>query len=95
MKISRDDDLDDAVVICAVRYAMGSKSYMPPAVISAVLPLLPNCSTLSLLCLDLDIEQWLKENPANRENYWREWIKLGHAVRQELQERKHLHGEEV
>lgn len=88
MKISRGDDLGGLILNYAVRCALDRKSYIPTSLISAIRPLLADCSEETLQCMDQAVLQWLKENPYNRENYWREWNAFDHEVRQALQTRR-------
>lgn len=44
-----------AVLNCAVRYAIGRKTYMPGLVIDFIKPLIPYLSSKTLWCFDQDI----------------------------------------
>ena len=45
------------VLNCAVRYAIGRRTYMPGLVIDFIAPLIPNLSNETLRCLDRDITE--------------------------------------
>lgn len=49
-----DDDFG-AVLNCAVRYALGRKTYMPSLVISFITPMLPMLSKKTVFCFDQDV----------------------------------------
>lgn len=49
------DDNFGAVLNCAVRYAIGRKTYMPGLVIDFIKPLIPYLSSRTLWCFDQDI----------------------------------------
>ena len=51
-----DDDFG-AVLNCAVRYAIGRRTYMPSLVIGFITPLLTQLSDTTLWCFDQDIEE--------------------------------------
>ena len=46
----------ETILICAERYALGRKSYMPSLVIGYITPLLPRLSKKTLAVLKNDIE---------------------------------------
>lgn len=54
-KIDLDDDSFGAVLNCAVRYAIGRRSYMPGLVIEYITPLLPYLNNKTLWCFDQDV----------------------------------------
>lgn len=82
------DDCFGAVLNCAVRYAMGRRTYMPGLVIDFVTPLIPRLSSKTLLCFDQDIteQRWTGGygDPAIDEP---EWMRFHEAVRKERQRR--------
>lgn len=49
-----DDDFG-TMLVCAVRYAIGRRSYMPRLVVEFITPLLPRLSKKALWCFDKDI----------------------------------------
>lgn len=48
MKITKDDDFGGAVLNCAVRYALGRRTYMPGLVMDEIRPMLKDCSERTL-----------------------------------------------
>lgn len=59
MTITREDDFGGAVLNCAVRYALGRRSYMPGLVVDEITPMLKDCSDKTLWCFDKDVREWL------------------------------------
>ena len=51
------DDEFGAVLNCAVRYAIGRRTYMPSLVIDFITPLIPHLNGKTLWCLDQDITE--------------------------------------
>ena len=51
---SRDEDFG-SVLICAVRYAIGRRTYMPKLVVDFITPLVPELTTKTLWVLKADI----------------------------------------
>ncbi len=81
-----------AVLNCAVRYAVGRRTYMPGIVIGFITPLLPCLNVKTLHCFDRDMTEQkhlggygdpLIDEPG--------WLRFHDAVRQELTSR----GEEL
>ena len=60
MTITREDDFGGAVLNCAVRYALGRRSYMPGLVVDEITPMLKDCSDKTLWCFDRDIRVYLR-----------------------------------
>ena len=52
----RDEDFG-AVIICAIRYCLGRRSYMPGLIIDYVTPLLPHISNNCLRCIEADLRK--------------------------------------
>lgn len=50
------DDKFGAVLNCAVRYALGRRSYMPHLVVDFIKPLLPHLSSKTIWCFKRDLE---------------------------------------
>lgn len=50
------DDNFGAVLNCAVRYALGRRTYMPCLVTSYIMPLLPYLSDKTIWCFERDLE---------------------------------------
>lgn len=55
--IDLSDDSFGAVLNCAVRYALGRRSYMPYLVTSFITPLLPHLSKKTIWCFRRDLEE--------------------------------------
>ena len=55
-QINLEDDFFGAVLNCAVRYAIGRRSYMPGLVQDFIRPLIPYLSNKTLWCFDQDIK---------------------------------------
>ena len=51
-----DDDFG-AILNCAVRYALGRRSYMPGVVTAYIRPLLPYLTTKTIACFKNDLER--------------------------------------
>ena len=51
-QIDLSDDNFGAVLNCAVRYAIGRRTYMPGLVIDYITPLLPYLNNKTLWCFD-------------------------------------------
>jgi len=49
------DDFFGCLLNCAIRYAVGRRSYMPSLVIQEITPLLPQLSGKTLWCFDQDL----------------------------------------
>lgn len=62
-----NDDFE-SVLICAVRYCIGRRTYMPSTVISYITPLLSSLSSTTLFCMKRDVEEAEKENRLGDEN---------------------------
>lgn len=91
-QIDLSDDDFGAVLNCAVRYAIGRRTYMPGLVIDYITPLLPYLNNKTLWCFDQDIAdaKYTKGygDPAIDEP---KWLKFHQAVRAERTKR----GEEL
>ena len=83
------DDEFGAVLNCAVRYAIGRRTYMPGLVIDFITPLLPRLSSKTLWCLDQDLTEARWEggygDPKIDEPGW---MRFHEAVRAERQRRR-------
>ena len=55
--ISLKDDNFGCVLNCAVRYALGRKTYMPRSVIDFILPLLPYLNNRTIYVFDQDVTE--------------------------------------
>lgn len=54
--IHLEDDDFGTVLTCAVRYALGRRTYMPHLVIEFIKPLLPYLDNVTLWCFKRDLE---------------------------------------
>lgn len=54
MMIEIDNNFE-TILICAVRYALGRRTYMPSLVIGYVTPLLPRLSKMTLSVMEKDV----------------------------------------
>ena len=88
MKITKDDDFGGAVLNCAVRYALGRRTYMPGLVMDVIRPMLKNCSDKTLWCFDRDISGWLEKGKHGPADYGEEWVGFQDDVRAVMDGRK-------
>ena len=93
MKIERKDDFGGAVLNCAVRYALGRRTYMPGLVMDEIRPMLKDCSERTLWCFDRDITEWLRDRAHVQDDYLMEWTAFRHEVRKVIEERKKEDGQ--
>lgn len=56
---------DTSLIVCAVRYALGRRSYMPSVVIDEIVPLLPEMSDGDLQVIRNDISDYLTHENEN------------------------------
>ena len=84
----KDEDFG-AILICAVRYCFGRRTYMPGLIIGYITPLLPRISDKTLRCLEADLNK-----PDLYGGFGDEiidepiWIKFRCNVQAEIQRRK-------
>lgn len=84
---ARDDDFG-AVLNCAVRYAVGRRSYMPYLVVSFISPLVPDLSTKTLWAIRNDINEAAKfDNLGDPNIDAPHWLGLREMVQKELVKR--------
>lgn len=90
LRINLGDENFGAVLNCAVRYAMGRRTYMPGLVIDFITPLLPQLDNKTLWCFDQDVTEakWCGGygDPYIDEPHWRAFHE---AVRAERTRRGH------
>lgn len=83
----RDSDFG-AVLNCAVRYAVGRRTYMPGIIIGYITPLLPCLGSKTLYCFDRDLtEQKYLGGYGDPHIDEPGWLRFHEAVRQELTRR--------
>lgn len=88
--IKLEDDFFGAVLNCAVRYAIGRKSYMPGLVIDFITPLIPHLSDKTLWCFDQDVTDAKYTSGYGDKNIDEPaWLKFHEAVRAERTKRGH------
>ena len=80
----RDDNFG-TVVNCAVRYALGRRSYMPGVVVGYISPMVENLSTKTLWCLKRDINEAATHDNLGDPNIDAPlWLRLLEDVKKEL-----------
>jgi hypothetical protein len=86
-----------AVLICAVRYAMGRETYMPSLITEFIAPILPYINLNTLECINRDLS-----NPATYGGFGHEkidapiWVRFHARVQNELNirlDQAHKHSE--
>lgn len=90
--VDLQDDNFGTMLNCAVRYALGRRTYMPSLVISFITPLLPKLSSKTVWCFDQDVTD-AKYSPGGYGDACDEqdWTRFREAVRAERTRR----GEEL
>lgn len=86
--IDLEDDFFGAVLNCAVRYAIGRRSYMPGLVMDFIRPLIPHLSNKTLWCFEKDIAEELPDGLGDPQIDAPKWIEFLGLVRAEIAERK-------
>lgn len=86
--IDLKDDFFGAVLNCAVRYAIGRRSYMPGLVVGFIRPLIPHLSNKTLWCFEKDIAEEMPGGLGDPQIDAPKWIDFLGLVRAELKERK-------
>lgn len=81
----REEDFN-VLCTCAVRYAIGRRSYMPSLVIQAIVPHLPALETRTLTVMERDIQEagTLGDEIIDKPL----WLAFLHRVQIELSERR-------
>ena len=83
----KDDDFG-AILNCAVRYALGRRSYMPKLVIDFITPLLSLINSKTLWCFEKDIEiAKNNHNLGDDEIDKPEWIQFLNNIKSERKRR--------
>lgn len=78
------DDNVGAVLECAVRYALGRKTYMVSVVTGVILPVVPDLNNKTLLLMEREIVKHERFfDNADR----KEWITLRDILRREIDKR--------
>jgi len=85
--IDASDDNFGAVINCAVRYAVGRRSYMPYLVTSYITPLVPDLSTKTLWVIRNDINDAAKFDGLGDADNAKHWLALRDSVQKELVKR--------
>lgn len=89
--INLQDDNFGAMLNCAVRYALGRRTYMPSLVISFITPLLPKLSSKTVWCFDQDVTDAKYTGGYGDTCDEKDWMQFLEAVRAERTNR----GEEL
>lgn len=79
------DDNFSCVVICAIRYCLGRKTYMPGLVCGYVKQLLPYLNDKAIGCMERDIREYKDDGMACDDATWMDMLE---TVRQQMSERK-------
>ena len=86
IRVDPTDDDFGAVLNCAVRYAVGRRTYMPHIVIAYIVPLLHSLTDKTLWCFDQDLSSTTNFGDSQvDEPHWREFHQL---VKDEIERRK-------
>ena len=89
--IDLQDDNFGTMLNCAVRYALGRRTYMPSLVISFITPLLPKLSSKTVWCFDQDVTDARYTGGYGDPCDANDWLRFLAAVRAERKRR----GEEL
>ena len=91
--LSLQDDDFGMILNCAVRYALGRKTYIPKVVCEFITSLLPYVNDRTLSCFDRDIEDHGKNfNFGEKHIDEPVWMKFHDAVVKELNKRRDRSG---
>ena len=82
----RDDDFG-AVINCAVRYALGRRSYMPEIVVNFTVPLVHELTNKTLWAIRRDIAEAQERDMLGDPCDAKDWLRLLAAVEKELSDR--------
>lgn len=83
----RDDDFG-AVLNCAVRYAIGRRTYMPSIVVGFILPLVSELTDKTLWCFERDILEHAERGTLGDDCDAVKWHKLLLATQNEIRRRE-------
>lgn len=89
--INLQDDNFGTMLNCAVRYALGRRTYMPSLVIGFITPLLPKLSSKTVWCFDQDVTDAKYTGGYGDHCDEKDWLRFREAVRAERTRR----GEEL
>ena len=89
--VDLQDDNFGTMLNCAVRYALGRRTYMPSLVISFITPLLPKLSSKTVWCFDQDVTDARYTGGYGDPCDTNDWLRFLAAVRAERTRR----GEEL
>ena len=84
-KVVNSNDFS-SLCLCAIRYCIGRRTYMPATIISVVTPLLPflDLKTLSVIQKDIDVAPSLGDENIDKPL----WLSFGEKVAREFLSRK-------
>jgi hypothetical protein len=71
------------VLNCAVRYAIGRRTYVPSSVINFITPMLPKLDDRTIQCFDQDIVDAKYTSGYGAECDERDWMRFHEAVKAE------------
>ena len=86
IQLNPNNDNVGAVLISAIRYACGRRTYMPSIVVNVILPIVAQLNDKNLCCMERDIRE--QERFGYGDECDRvEWIKLLKALQGEIEKR--------
>lgn len=77
-----------AILVCAVRYALGRHTYMPSLVVDFVKKVIQDVELRSLVVMKKDIEEYLKDEPTDYEDILENWRGLVWSIKKEIMVRE-------
>ena len=83
LEINPQDSDFGLVLNCAVRYAIGRRTYVPSSVISFITPMLPKLDNRTIHCFDQDIVDAKYSGGYGDECDERDWLAFHEAVKAE------------
>ena len=91
-KISLDNDNLQAIFVCAIRYSLGRRTYMPHLVIDFLTPLLPHLSDKTLSVIERDIREADKMGVGYGDERIDKprWLQFRQLILSEIEKRKNI-----
>lgn len=78
-----------SLVICAIRYCMGRRTYMPSTIIGVVTPIIAKLDTNTLRCIDRDLSEPAIYGGLGDEKIDEPlWLNFHSLIKEEIQNRK-------
>lgn len=89
-KVSIDDDNFQTILICAVRYSLGRRTYMPHLVMDYIAPIVPLLSDRTLGVIERDIGEADKMGVGYGDERIDKprWLKFRQLILSEIENRK-------